>query len=91
MLTHETVFQTYPYDYRFKVFDDSKKVVTIELENEWGASGESYPDWEHCLASAILNCLDYADYADLVFAALFHDMISDKRKFCNALSELRGG
>ena len=87
MKTHETHYATYPYDFFFRVFDNKEKIVTIELEEEWGVSSMPCETWEAGLADAIITAKEYADVKDLVFSVFFHDMISDRKLFMEKLAE----
>ena len=88
MITYKTTIKTYPYDFSFTVLDDKDKFATIEVEEEWGVSGDICSTWEECLANAVLKAKEFENTQDIVFSILFHDVISDKRLFMNKLREL---
>ena len=88
MITNQMTIKTPTYDFTFTVLDDKNRYVTIEVREEWGASGDFCDTWEECLASAVLNAREFEDIHDIVFSILFHDVISNKRLFMNKLREL---
>lgn len=87
MITYETKHRTYPYDFYFRVFDDKEKIVTIELEEEWGVSSLPCKEWEEGLADAIIRAKEFVDPANLLFAVFSHNMISNRRLLVQKLNE----
>lgn len=88
MITRETHYLTCPYDYFFRVFDDEEKIVTIELEEEWGVSSGPCKNWEEGLAEALVAAFEYVkDKVDLLFPVYFHEMISNYDLFRRKLQE----
>lgn len=83
--TNERKIKTYPFDFIFRTMENGKIIATVEIEDEWGASGEMCDTEEQAIATAIINASEFDDISDMIYPVLAHDIVRDKRAFINYL------
>ena len=79
MITRETHYMTYPWDFYFRVIDDKEKIVVIELENEWSVASAPCKEWEEGVADALLKASKFTNLVGLLFEVYNKNMISNRR------------